>query len=121
MYNSVPGAGVRAVDFAVAIQDSADVVRWTAVKALRKEWPDDMFAEDILMRTLSEPSEVIRREVIASLAGKKCSAAVPRFKALYDSASHEEKLTISRAIKALTGEIFPPMGKMKKPSPPTRK
>lgn len=120
-YSDVFGAGVRAVDFTTAIQDSADVVRWSAVRALRREWRDDGIAQNLLIHMLEEPSEAIRRDVILILAAKRCRMAIPLFKARYASAGPQERATISRALKALTGEDFPPSGKTKKPSPPLRK
>lgn len=121
LYSGIFGAGVRAADLSAAVQDSADVVRWSVVRALRREWADDGVAKNLLIQMLQEPSEAIRNDVILSLAGKRCLVAIPLLKAHYVSAGPRERATISRAIKAMTGEVFPAGGKAKKQSPITRK
>jgi len=120
-YNDVFGAGVRAADFADAIQDSADVVRWSAVRVLRREWRDDGVAQHLLIDMLDEPSEAIRKEVILILAAKRCRTAIPLIKARYASAGRQERATISRALKALTGQDYPPSGNTTKKSSTMRK
>lgn len=106
-YKDVPGAGVKAADFTAAARDSFDVVRYVAVQALGWGWPDSTVAADLLIGALDDRTVMVRLEAIRSLEMIRCTAAVPRFKKIRKSVTIEEQQAISRAIKTITGEVYP--------------
>lgn len=106
-YGDVPGAGVKASDFAAAARDSFDLVRYVAVQALGKGWPDSAVAAELLMEALEDRTPSVRLEAIRSLEKVRCVTAFTRLKEIHDFVTPEEQKAIHQAIKTLTGEEYP--------------
>ena len=113
MYRNHEEAGIRASDFAVPLTDKSDLVRYVTVQALGWEhpggYPDSTVAGEFLVEALKDGNKFVRIEAIVSLSKNLYRPAVPYLKKMYDTASVDEELAISDAIKIITGEDFPPL------------
>ncbi len=115
-YKGMEGADVRASDFAALVNDPSERVRYVAVQALggaREEpvgwvYSDSTLAGDILMQSLEDESKFVRIEAIKSLKKIRYEKAVPVLKQMYDTASVDEEVAISEAVREITGEEYPP-------------
>jgi len=116
-YKGMEGAEIRASDLASTLHDPSERVRYVAAQALGGAWedavgwifPDSTLAGDMLMEALGDDSKYVRIEAINSLKKIRFEKAVPALKRMYDTASVDEEVAISDAIKTITGEEFPPV------------
>jgi HEAT repeat protein len=106
-YAGVREAGIRASDFQTAVQDSFDRVRYVAVQALGRAYPDSADGEALLLDALEDQNDQVKIEAITSLAKLKCGKAVPVLKKMHDYAPLEVQKAITGAIKTISGEDFP--------------
>lgn len=106
-YTDIKEAGIKASDFQAAVQDSFDQVRYVAVQALGKAYPDTVIAEALLLKALEDQNNDVQIEAITSLAKMKCAKAVPVMKKMHDYVPQRVQLAISGAVKVITGEDFP--------------
>ena len=115
-YRPDEGAEVYASDFAPALNDRSERVRYVAVQALGGAWEDargwvfrdSVVAGDLLIESLKDRNKFVRIETILSLKKLRYREAVPHLKQMYDLVSVDEEVAISEAIKEITGEDFPP-------------
>jgi len=106
-YADVKEAGIKASDFQAAVQDSFDRVRYVAVQALGKAFPDTVIAEALLLNALEDQNNQVKIEAVTSLAKLKCAKAVPVMKKMHDYVPQEVQVAITGAIKFISGEDFP--------------
>lgn len=106
-YRNFPDAGIHAADYAVPLTDNSDLVRYVAVQALGYAYPDRDLGCKLLIDSLKDTNKYVRVEAITSLNKLKCAEAAPLLKKMYDTATVEEELAISEAVKNITGEAFP--------------
>jgi HEAT repeat protein len=107
-FRNVKGSGVRAADLAIALTDRSDLVRYVTVQALGGGYPDTTVAGDLLIDGLRDENKDVRLEAIISIQKLKYAKAVSSLKEMYDTATVDEEYAISDAIKAITGETYPP-------------
>ncbi len=112
MYRNHVDAGILAADFAVPLKDKSDLVRYVTVQALGWAspggYPDSTVAGEFLIEALKDQHKHVRIEAIASLRKNRYRKAVPYLKKMYDTATVDEEVDISEAIKIISGEDFPP-------------
>ena len=107
---------IISADFAPLLVDKSERVRYVAVQALGGAWEDargwvysdSTVAGELLIEALNDDNKHVRIEAISSLKKIKYAAAVEPLKQMYDLASVDEEVAISEAVKAITGETFPP-------------
>jgi HEAT repeat protein len=105
----VKDSGVKAQDFAVAIDDSFDLVRYVTAQALGKSYPDSLVAANLLMRAAFEDQdEAVKIEAIRSLVNIRYIDAVPMLLEIHDFVPYQVQLVISYAVQSLTGEKIEP-------------
>lgn len=107
-YRAVKGSGVLAADIAGLTSDPSERVRYVAAQALGGGFPDTTVAGLLLIDSLEDESKFVRMVAIRSLKQIKFVEAVPILKKMYDTASVDEEVEISAAIKEMTGEDYPP-------------
>ncbi len=106
-YAELKNAGIKASDFQSAVQDSFDRVRYVAVQALGKAYPDSVIGEALLLGALEDQNNQVKIEAIASLAKLKCMKSVPVMKKMHDYVPYEVQTAITEAVKTISGEDFP--------------
>jgi HEAT repeat protein len=112
-YRKVPGSGVLASDLAITLNDANATVRYVAVQALGggglgQSFSDSTVAADLLIDALGDENKFVRLEAIVSLKFLHSAKAVPYLRGMFDTATIDEELEISNAIKEITGETYPP-------------
>lgn len=112
-YRKVPGSGVLAADLAITLNDANPTVRYVAVQALGggglgQGFPDSTVAGELLIDALKDENKFVRLEAIVSLKFLHLEKAVPYLREMFDTATLDEEIEISSAIKEITGETYPP-------------
>ena len=107
MYHDDPTAIINASDFAVAMNDPSDQVRYVAAQALGAKYNDGDIAGELLIEALGDPNKYVRIKAIQSLATLKYEPAVQPLKDMYETSTVDEEIEISDAIKQISGEDFP--------------
>lgn len=115
-YRLDEGAHILAADFSPVLIDKSERVRYVAVQALGGAWEDargwvyqdSTVAGELLVEALKDENKYVRIETINSLKRLKYANAVPELKKMYELATVDEEVAISEAVKAITGEDYPP-------------
>jgi HEAT repeat protein len=112
-YREIPGSGVLASDIAITLHDANPTVRYVAVQALGggglgQGFPDSTVSADLLIDALGDDNKFVRLEAIVSLKFLRSEKAVPHLREMFDTATLDEELEITSAIKEITGETYPP-------------
>lgn len=107
MYHLNPEADIRAADFAIAMRDQSDRVRWVATQALSEVYPDTSIGGALLIEGLKDSNKQIRLQVIKGLGKIKYMPAVQPLKDMFDLATVDEEMEITKTIQLITGEEYP--------------
>jgi HEAT repeat protein len=107
-YRKHEEADVYARDLAITMADSSERVRYVAAQALGGGFQDSTIAGEMLLGFLEDESKYVRVEAIVSLKKIGYKPAIPVLKMMYDTASVDEEVEITKTIEELTGETYPP-------------